>query len=91
MKGWLLLILAITALLQYKLWFSDVGKSAQRQLERELREQHAQRDALEQRNAVLEAEVLALKQDPAALEARARRDLGMIKQGEVFYFVPDAP
>lgn len=90
MKGWLLLLAVILAALQYKLWFSDVGKSAERTLARELDEQRAQRDALDQRNAVLEAEVLALKRDPGALEARARRDLGMIKQGEVFYFVPEA-
>ncbi|MFK7913592.1 MAG: septum formation initiator family protein [Pseudomonadales bacterium] len=90
MKGWLLLMAVIIAALQYKLWFSDVGKSAERALARELSEQRGQRDALQQRNAVLEAEVLALKRDPRALEARARRDLGMIKQGEVFYFVPEA-
>ena len=90
MKGWLILLLIVVAALQYKLWFSDVGKSAERALARELQEQRAQRDALHQRNAVLEAEVLALKRDSTALEARARRDLGMIKEGEVFYFVPES-
>lgn len=90
MKGWLLLLVVIIAALQYKLWFSDVGKSAERALARELKEQRAQRNELQQRNAELEAEVLALKRDPAALEARARRDLGMIKEGEVFYFVPES-
>ncbi len=90
MKGWLGLLLILVAALQYKLWFSDVGIFAERQLQRELHDQEARHQELVSRNSQLMAEAVALKQDPRALEARARRDLGMIKQGEVFFFVPDA-
>ncbi len=89
MKGWITLLVVLILALQYKLWFSDVGVFAQRQLLRELGAQEARYDALATQNAELMAEALALKQDPNALEARARRDLGMIRRGEVFYFVPD--
>ncbi|MGI9327710.1 MAG: FtsB family cell division protein [Pseudomonadales bacterium] len=89
MKGWVTLLVVLILALQYKLWFSDVGVFAERQLQRELSAQEQRYDALAGQNAELMAEAMALKQDPNALEARARRDLGMIKQGEVFYFVPD--
>lgn len=89
MKAWMALLLALIVLLQYKLWFSDVGKFAQRQLSRELAEQQERFATLAERNDALTAEALALKRDPGNLEARARRDLGMIRQGEVFYFVPE--
>jgi cell division protein FtsB len=36
------------------------------------------------------AEVLALRANPAAFEARARSELGLVKEGEIFYLVPDA-
>ena len=36
------------------------------------------------------AEVMALKNDSAAFEARARSELGMVREGEVFYLIPEA-
>ena len=44
-----------------------------------------------QRNETLNAEVRDLKQGNAAIEERARSELGMIKQDEVFYQVIDQP
>ena len=37
------------------------------------------------RNTALDAEVLDLKNGMAAIEERARTELGMIKEGETFY------
>jgi cell division protein FtsB len=41
--------------------------------------------ALKDRNETLEAEVQDLKTRLGALEERARTDLGMIREGEVFF------
>jgi cell division protein FtsB len=52
-----------------------------------------QKDAdakLKARNDSLDAEVRDLKQGYAAIEERARSELGMIKQDEVFYQVMQA-
>jgi cell division protein FtsB len=47
--------------------------------------QEAENERLTQRNARLKAEVSDLKTGFAALEERARADLGMIGQGESFF------
>jgi cell division protein FtsB len=44
-------------------------------------------EKLRQRNRALQAEVLDLKKGLDAVEERARSELGMIKEGEVFYQV----
>jgi cell division protein FtsB len=46
---------------------------------------------LEMRNAGLDAEVRDLKQGYDAIEERARFELGMVKQDEVFVQIPDKP
>ena len=52
----------------------------------------AQRDEiahLQDRNRALEAEVMDLKQGLEAIEERARSEMGMIKDGEVFFQLID--
>ena len=86
---WLLGIAAVVLLwLQYGLWFGQSGHFAQQRMLTQLHQQEQRVAVLEQRNRILTAEVVALKQDRSVLEARARRDLGMVKRGEVFYLVP---
>ena len=70
--------------LQYKLWFGDGSLSEVVQLSRELEIQKAKLDELEERNRILEAQVLDLQNGLDAFEEKARNDLGMIKQGETF-------
>ena len=48
-------------------------------------EQQAEVDKLKARNAALQAEVDDLKSGVAAVEGRARSELGMILPGETFY------
>ena len=50
----------------------------------ELTKRDTENDARKQRNAAIEADVADLKSGTGAVEERARQDLGMIKQGEVF-------
>lgn len=70
--------------LQYKLWFGDGSLSEVVQLSRELEIQKEKLHILEERNKILEAQVLDLQNGLDAFEEKARNDLGMIKQGETF-------
>ena len=77
------LLLALIGL-QYKLWFGDGSLSEVVQITRELEIQRAKLQELEDRNRILEAQVLDLQNGLDAFEEKARNDLGMIKQGETF-------
>jgi cell division protein FtsB len=72
-------------LLQYPLWFGKGGWLRVWSLERQVQEQKLANAALSQRNGALDAEVRDLKQGSEAIEERARYELGMIKQDEVFF------
>jgi cell division protein FtsB len=52
--------------------------------ERQLAAQKAHNEGLQARNVALEAEVRDLKEGSEALEERARFELGMVRQDEVF-------
>lgn len=82
-----LVLLALLILLQVKLWVGAGGWREVEQLETTVAVQRQENAQLEQRNAALSAEVDDLKQGQAAVEERARAELGMIKPGEVFYRV----
>ena len=86
MKKRLFLIALLLALigLQYKLWFGDGSLSEVVRLRRELEIQKTKLQELEERNRILEAQVLDLQNGLDAFEEKARNDLGMIKQGETF-------
>jgi len=84
----LLLVLALLlALLQYKLWFGNGGQREVGDLQAQVAKQEAENLKLQQRNEALKAEVENLKSGEAAVEERARSELGMVKPGEVFYRV----
>ena len=73
--------------LQYRLWVGEGSLAEVHNLRREIERQQTELQRLEQRNRVLEAEVLDLKSGLEALEERARSELGMIREGEIFYQV----
>lgn len=86
--GMLLLLLALLlALLQYKLWFGNGGQREVGALHAQVAQQQAENLKLQQRNEALKAEVEDLKSGEAAVEERARSELGMVKPGETFYRV----
>lgn len=78
------LILAI----QYPLWLGKGGWLRVWDVDRQLDAQHAKNERLEMRNGALGAEVTDLKQGFDAIEERARYELGLIKNDEVFFQVP---
>src|SRR5690606_40700128 len=92
MRGLKLVLVALAALLvwlQYRLWFGGGGEREVAVLQERVDQQRRQNEGLGQRNAALAAEVADLKSGEAAVEERARSELGMIKPGERFYRVVD--
>lgn len=81
-------ILAIMAIvLLWQLERGDGGRSQLSALKERVAAQDAENAKLEQRNQALAADVAELKSGEAAVEDRARAELGMIKPGETFYRV----
>ncbi len=81
------LLLAVLLYLQYSVWLGNHGVIKLWQLQKTIASQELENKALRERNQILHAEVVDLKQGTDALEERARSELGMIKQGETFYQV----
>ncbi|HVV69378.1 MAG TPA: cell division protein FtsB [Gammaproteobacteria bacterium] len=81
----LVLLLALLALLQYKLWFSPDGIAQYWKLKHEIAKNNQENAQMQDRNSHMAAEVKDLKQGDEAIEERARDDLGLVKPGEVFY------
>jgi cell division protein FtsB len=87
---WLtLLFVALIALLQYPLWLGKGSWLRVWDLSQQIDKQKEANVVLKARNDTLDAEVRDLKQGYAAIEERARSELGMVKQDEVFYQVMD--
>ncbi|MGO4478403.1 cell division protein FtsB [Massilia sp. 2TAF26] len=79
-----LALAALLLLIQYPLWLGKGGWLDVGELERTLAASRARTDQLKARNAKLESEVRDLKDGTEAVEERARYELGMIKQNEIF-------
>ncbi|MGH8549490.1 MAG: cell division protein FtsB [Methylococcales bacterium] len=78
-------LVVLLALLQYKFWFGDTGVRKVRQYEQRIESLGEELKEIRSRNAALQAEVDDLKNGMAAVEERARRDLGMIRKNETFF------
>jgi len=76
-----LLLVAI----QYPLWFGKGGWLRAHELERQLAAQREVNAALTVRNAAARAEVASLREGREAIEERARLQLNMVREGEVFF------
>lgn len=85
-----LILVILIAALQYPLWLGKGSWLRVWDLNQQIDKQKAGNTALKARNDTLDAEVRDLKTGYAAIEERARSELGMIKQDEVFYQVMDS-
>lgn len=91
MKALTLIFVILIALLQYPLWLGKGSWLRVWNVKQQISSQKEKNKTFKQRNETLGAEVRDLKQGNAAIEERARSELGMIKQDEVFYQVIDQP
>ncbi|MDT8311931.1 MAG: cell division protein FtsB [Methylophaga sp.] len=87
MKPVMILLIVILVVLQYRLWLSHDGLPSLLRLHYAVEKQRQDNDKLQERNAVLAAEVADLKSGLDALEERARSELGMVKPDETFFHV----
>ena len=71
--------------LQYKLWLGGDSLPKWFQAEKKRSQRANENEHLAVRNRVLEADIAELKTGDQALEARARYELGMIKDDETYY------
>ncbi len=89
---WLALALLLClAAAQVELWSSRSGVRSVMELQNQIEAQMRENAALRERNLALDAEVQDLKQGLEAVEERARSEMGMIRENEVFYQIVDLP
>ena len=83
-------LVALIALIQYPLWLGKGSWMRVWEVDQQIRSQRAANHQLQARNNALEAEVRDLKVGLDAIEERARSELGMIRQDEIFFQVLEA-
>ena len=87
---WLMIFLvAVLVLLQIRLWFGEGSISNKVALDKQWESQRQINEEHRLRNRLIAQEVESFKTNLDSLEEKARKDLGMIKDGEVFYLVID--
>ncbi len=84
-------LVVLLILLQYRLWVGEGSLAEVHSLREQIEIQKAELDRLRQRNLALQAEVNDLKQGLDAIEERARSELGMIREGEIFLQIIEQP
>lgn len=80
-----LILVALIVFLQYPLWLGKGSWLKVWEVDQQLATQYETNEKLKTRNSTLDAEVRDLKQGYDAVEERARNELGMIKEGEIFF------
>jgi cell division protein FtsB len=82
-----LALAALIVLIQYPLWLGKGSWLRVWEVDQQILAQRDTNRRLQARNNALEAEVRDLKVGQEAIEERARSELGMIKQDEIFFQV----
>ena len=88
-RALLLVLLGLLALLQYQWWLGDGGISERRSLESQVASDSKENQSLRQRNEALADRVIELQEGDEMLEAVAREDLGLVREGEEFILFVD--
>ncbi|MBG7601524.1 MAG: septum formation initiator family protein [Gammaproteobacteria bacterium] len=82
-------LVVLFVVLQYKLWVGEGSLAEVATLERDIEAQQKAIEEMKRHNMAMQAEIDSFKNDQEAVEARARSDLGMIREGEVYFQIPD--
>ena len=89
MRPLLLGLLGLLLLLQYRLWLGEGGIRERQGLEVQVRVGEEGNQLLRERNDALARQVLELQEGDEILEAVAREELGLVRQGEEFILFVD--
>lgn len=87
MRLLLIVLVVLLGLIQYPLWLGKGGWFRVWELQEEVAGQRETNESLRARNAALQAEVKDLETGTEAIEERARGELGMMRDGEVFVHI----
>ena len=79
-----LALASLLILIQFPLWLGKGGWFRVSELEQQVAVAQQKNETLRQRNAKLDSEVRDLKDGTGAVEERARFELSMIKQNEIY-------
>ena len=85
MKYIIAIVLVLVLLVQYRIWVGKDSLADVWQLQQAVQTQREENEQLRIRNERLAAEVRDLKQGLAAIETRARKELGMLRKDETLY------
>ncbi|MDB4281927.1 septum formation initiator family protein [Paraglaciecola sp.] len=78
-------LLILLVFLQYRLWLAEGGIAEALRLSDRIAREEALNSELEARNALLERQVLELQTGDKVIEQRAREQLGLIREDEVYF------
>ncbi len=82
-------LIVLFVVLQYKLWVGEGSLAEVATLERDIEVQQQAIEEMKKHNLAMQAEIDSFKKDQDAVEERARSDLGMIREGEIYFQIPD--
>jgi len=86
MKVLLGLLLLVLCGLQYRLWVGDGSLANIARLKQQIEQQSEENKRLQLKNDQLASEVEALRNGFDAIEAKAREELGFVKEDETYFF-----
>ena len=75
--------------MQVNIWLTKDGYSRIVEIKKLMQDQQQENDEMSSRNSQLKEEIKDLKDGYAAIEEKAREDIGMIKEGEEFYLITE--
>lgn len=84
-----ILLIMLLLLIQYGIWAGQSSLGKHFEVRQAVDEQRQENERNRARNQILYAEINDLRHGQEAIEERARNELGMIREGEIFYRVVD--